>query len=533
MQHETRIASFETRQKIARIDSHINTLQNQRRTLIGEATTQQSVLQLCDKLKAPIRRIPQDIIKEIAMFSLPARPTSSPHHFPLVFTHVCSLWRTVSLSTPQLWRTLYLTVKDTKSLPIRTEVVDEWFKRANTVPSTLFIYFQLPTSAIVKAERDLRLFLASLSPTVSCVQHLGIGSSQLETFRVLFHEPLQWDLPNMYQLDIQRAEANQISDANGIGSPSTDALKSINFTPALQALVLDSIATLHDAFPCIIPWTQLTHVCVSKPAIIADLVTVVELCTNSRTLVVTVMDDTRTLLTPPTQPPVHCSLEKLSLEICAHCPHLSFIDILSLFRLPNLVDMDLIYVDDKDSWSNGLSPPTQRLNISDFPHLNRLYLNGTSDQHILPILSAAINIRELTVTTSPLQPLTSLLENITYDVSQGVSTDESPGNILPHLSTFRIDETHNAVLGDGEGKLLRKMLGSRRDEALPTGCQRLDRVIFNIPDASTDLPMNMDLMGLEEWCKNIGLQADIKAQNSGEKGYVTRVLPFDENVWKD
>ncbi|KJA19858.1 hypothetical protein HYPSUDRAFT_143290, partial [Hypholoma sublateritium FD-334 SS-4] len=103
VEHETRMASLEIRQKIMRVDAHINALQQQRRTLIGEATTQQSVLQLCDKLKAPIRRIPRDIVKEIAISCLPPRPTPSPQHFPLVFSHVCSLWRTVALSTPRMW----------------------------------------------------------------------------------------------------------------------------------------------------------------------------------------------------------------------------------------------------------------------------------------------------------------------------------------------------------------------------------------------------------------------------------------------
>lgn len=58
---------------------------------------------------APIRRIPDDVLREIMMQCLPTEAPPShitTHTAPVLLTHICSRWRDIALSTPRLWASL-------------------------------------------------------------------------------------------------------------------------------------------------------------------------------------------------------------------------------------------------------------------------------------------------------------------------------------------------------------------------------------------------------------------------------------------
>jgi hypothetical protein len=58
---------------------------------------------------SPIRRIPDDIVREIMVRCLPSDPAPSHtnrHMAPMLLTHICRRWRSIAYSTPRLWSSL-------------------------------------------------------------------------------------------------------------------------------------------------------------------------------------------------------------------------------------------------------------------------------------------------------------------------------------------------------------------------------------------------------------------------------------------
>ncbi|KAF5311016.1 hypothetical protein D9619_007906 [Psilocybe cf. subviscida] len=69
---------------------------------------------------SPIRRIPDDIVREIMFQCLPSRPPPShlkKHTAPLLLTHICRRWRSIAHSTPRLWSSLHVSFRRPKSGP--------------------------------------------------------------------------------------------------------------------------------------------------------------------------------------------------------------------------------------------------------------------------------------------------------------------------------------------------------------------------------------------------------------------------------
>ncbi|THU75404.1 hypothetical protein K435DRAFT_617605, partial [Dendrothele bispora CBS 962.96] len=87
-------------QELMQIDAEIAKLQSRRVILDTFVTAHRALL-------SPVRRIPNEILAEIFVTSL---PYSSFYHCPtsvdttpLKFMSVCKNWRRVALSTPELW----------------------------------------------------------------------------------------------------------------------------------------------------------------------------------------------------------------------------------------------------------------------------------------------------------------------------------------------------------------------------------------------------------------------------------------------
>ena len=61
---------------------------------------------------SPCRSIPQDILREIFYHCLPTHRNSimSATDAPVVLTRVCSLWRSVALTTPCIWAKIHIPI---------------------------------------------------------------------------------------------------------------------------------------------------------------------------------------------------------------------------------------------------------------------------------------------------------------------------------------------------------------------------------------------------------------------------------------
>ncbi|KAF8072221.1 hypothetical protein FPV67DRAFT_1667654 [Lyophyllum atratum] len=93
-----------------------------------------------------INRLPVELVRTIFCWCLPSRDSAmSSKDFPLLLGRVCSAWRQISFSTPQLWTSLYIQVPRMDiSKPEKQDLLTRygraviaWLKRSASLPISL------------------------------------------------------------------------------------------------------------------------------------------------------------------------------------------------------------------------------------------------------------------------------------------------------------------------------------------------------------------------------------------------------------
>jgi hypothetical protein len=153
--------AFELRSKSLEVLLQIDT--EIQRLLEKRAGVQKSI----DKYNAilsPARRLLPDVIREIFYHCLPTvrNPTLSATEAPMLLTRVCSIWRTIALTSPQIWASLHIalpgnpTLSSTfgmlsddalakrhqvfsKVMELRCRAVKDWLTRSGTCPLSISV----------------------------------------------------------------------------------------------------------------------------------------------------------------------------------------------------------------------------------------------------------------------------------------------------------------------------------------------------------------------------------------------------------
>jgi hypothetical protein len=88
-------------------------------------------------LLSPARRMPAEILSSIFLECLPVGKLDSfqpsAHKAPLLVSSICSRWRNVAISTPQLWSSVYLCFDDMAYLTHRGQMMTRMLKRLKYV----------------------------------------------------------------------------------------------------------------------------------------------------------------------------------------------------------------------------------------------------------------------------------------------------------------------------------------------------------------------------------------------------------------
>jgi hypothetical protein len=116
---------------IERVQAVLNQLKSHRDGIQNYVDEHRAVL-------APIRRLPPEILSKIFIHCLPARKSHSFRisQAPLLLGRICSGWRSVMLTTPQLWSTFAL-VSSFRST--NNALCNVWLERSGSCPLTLVI----------------------------------------------------------------------------------------------------------------------------------------------------------------------------------------------------------------------------------------------------------------------------------------------------------------------------------------------------------------------------------------------------------
>jgi uncharacterized small protein (DUF1192 family) len=148
-------------EEVSRLDEQIATLQATIDRLSQERKRLDDYIQTHRSLISRARRMPRDVVEEIFIHCLPAdrNAAMSASEAPVLLGRICSAWRQISMSTPQLWSSLHfpfpkidlLMSHEFDLLKRRIEVAKGWLNRSGSRP--LSLSFWAPNTRFMFMER--------------------------------------------------------------------------------------------------------------------------------------------------------------------------------------------------------------------------------------------------------------------------------------------------------------------------------------------------------------------------------------------
>ncbi|KAK7017386.1 F-box domain-containing protein [Favolaschia claudopus] len=137
--------------------------------LAGLRSKRATVQARLDAYKYPVSKIPHEIISEIFLQFLPTYPLCpelAGWYSPTVLTHICSQWRQIALSTPQLWRA----INSSGYAVGEIHIINDWLGRCGSCPLSL---------EIRPAENERKGLLGVLDSQCAHIEHLKIVGSPI------------------------------------------------------------------------------------------------------------------------------------------------------------------------------------------------------------------------------------------------------------------------------------------------------------------------------------------------------------------
>ena len=179
------IPNVEERQEISEYVSTVNQELSQLNAKITEMRTAlMQVARTRDRLQAaanqhhalisPLRRLPPELLQVIFVYCLPLHRNAVMHssEAPVLLGRVCSEWRRISLSTPEVWSSLHIVPPNvnfsnlkssTARFKRKRELVEMWLGRSGACPLNIsFVWFASDSEDEIKLCASL---LEALVPT--------------------------------------------------------------------------------------------------------------------------------------------------------------------------------------------------------------------------------------------------------------------------------------------------------------------------------------------------------------------------------
>ncbi|KAF8960882.1 hypothetical protein BDZ97DRAFT_1831250 [Flammula alnicola] len=280
---EIRSLRTEPIKELAEVDSLILEAQKTLDSLTERRNALQSSIELYDTILSPFRRVPHDVWREIFPYCLSTdrNPIMSYSEAPLLLTHVCSVWRSIAFTTPQIWTNIHIPIFQIFRDPIwevpsyhldnpeiheiphkaqmRAEQVREWLDRSGSLALSVSVSNPSGESAsgdlhstlldnIVRfSDRLENLDLMMMASNKLYDRFIKLPSSQLSNLRAL----------KVYAVPprIDQGNTTQWYDSSLFAAPSLRKL-SIGYLPAP--------GPSPELFPLPTSWRQLSSLTVNN-----------------------------------------------------------------------------------------------------------------------------------------------------------------------------------------------------------------------------------------------------------------------------
>ncbi|KAF9444239.1 hypothetical protein P691DRAFT_677985, partial [Macrolepiota fuliginosa MF-IS2] len=161
------------------VDSKINCLRDRLSTLSLEQRQLRASLESYKGLLSPIRRLHPEILQEVFCHCLPITHNAvmSATEAPLVLGRVCSRWRRIAYSTPELWASIHIVIiipprpsscQAQQAIALQ-HAVAVWLSRSGTLPLSISLvdpdlYPHQPQSPTTAMNDQIRSYLDLIAP---------------------------------------------------------------------------------------------------------------------------------------------------------------------------------------------------------------------------------------------------------------------------------------------------------------------------------------------------------------------------------
>ncbi|KAJ7253536.1 hypothetical protein C8J57DRAFT_1237342 [Mycena rebaudengoi] len=90
-------------------------------------------------LVSPARRLPDDVVREIFVASLPANRNCaiSAQESPLLLCTICQSWRNLAVSTPRMWASIHIVAPANDKIERMAQTVHAWLARSGALPLSI------------------------------------------------------------------------------------------------------------------------------------------------------------------------------------------------------------------------------------------------------------------------------------------------------------------------------------------------------------------------------------------------------------
>ncbi|KAJ7253571.1 hypothetical protein C8J57DRAFT_626920 [Mycena rebaudengoi] len=129
---EPRKEATELSEQIARTQKLLDDLTRKRDDLTDFIDTHLALV-------SPARRLPDDVVREIFVASLPANRNCAitAKEPPLLLCAICQSWRNLALSTPRMWASIHIVAPSNDKIERMIDTVHTWLARSGALPLSI------------------------------------------------------------------------------------------------------------------------------------------------------------------------------------------------------------------------------------------------------------------------------------------------------------------------------------------------------------------------------------------------------------
>lgn len=264
-----------TKAALNRLESHLRHLDEEVSKLqgrLGELGWQKKALKrhisLRDSLNAPIHRLFPSLVREMFCYCLPfgRNPAMNNQEAPILLGQVCSQWRQIAHSTPELWAAIHIPLPagrqtgfasyaNRKHEAVRLQGIASWLSRSRDLPLSISLTAgDLFAPAIsTKMVLPYLKLLSSFSPRWRLVYFHVPGFDWIQHF---FSRYKASDLPLLEKLHIDGSRCNTSKFTRAGAMKALSREDSFLYCPKLRWISLPLLGELIIEAP--VQWSQIT-----------------------------------------------------------------------------------------------------------------------------------------------------------------------------------------------------------------------------------------------------------------------------------